>query len=568
MKPHVVLITIDTLRKDYLGFFGYPAETSPFLDQMFKEGLVYKNTITPLPLTSASHATILTGLHPVTHQLLANSNPLSQKVQTMAEVFQKNGYYTAGTVAVGLLRKKYHFDQGFDSFSDEWKSHKHIKQNLRWMRVGQSVNESVFNQINEYLEKHKDKPLFLWVHYYDPHHPFEDWPHIDLKVDSKGNHHIPLYVKEIRYTDDHIRELYAFLKEKKLTETMVSCITADHGEQLGDHGFSGRHPDFYSENTHVPLLFHGYGVDGEEAIENYVSSMDIAPTLLGLANMSFDNPVHGINLLDKDHEPKPVPRRDFYIVGNPDYVRSMQLIREGFSFILNYDRYYRNWFAGVDLPLPGEELKPVPQTGISTRRIRKKGKNLLMLSCPSRLRLGLEYGVLCFDVKQGDNVSLGYTINNRKLLTLEGLDKKKPKTVTAFFPLTPLDAFTAVIDKREDLQVENFRYGYISPEEFSRYKEGLEEKKSHIHGQLATLRKSLDTDEFYNLGPDLAMVKNLLPREWEKYKKKISLFKDRITDLYRFYIRERFRVFKSKDAPKSKEMTNKEKKMLESLGYL
>jgi glucan phosphoethanolaminetransferase (alkaline phosphatase superfamily) len=93
-RPNILLITIDTLRRDHLGFYGYPLDTSPFIDSLAKEGVVYKNVVTPLPLTDGSHATILTSLHPLAHQVIRNATSLKDKVETIAEVLKKNGYYT------------------------------------------------------------------------------------------------------------------------------------------------------------------------------------------------------------------------------------------------------------------------------------------------------------------------------------------------------------------------------------------------------------------------------------------------------------------------------------------
>ena len=120
VKPNILLITIDTLRRDHLGVYGYPRETSPFMDQLAREGMMFKHTITPIPSTAPSHASILTSLHPLTHGASGNASPLTDKAQTIAEVLKQNGYYTIGTVAVVFLSTKYNFSQGFDSFSDEW----------------------------------------------------------------------------------------------------------------------------------------------------------------------------------------------------------------------------------------------------------------------------------------------------------------------------------------------------------------------------------------------------------------------------------------------------------------
>jgi len=117
-KPNILLITIDTLRRDHLSCYGYPRHTTPFIDSLAQEGIRFEHTLTPIPITSGSHASILTSLHTVTHKVNFNGLSLNEKFKTIAEVLQKNGYYTIGTIATYILKAKYHFSQGFTSFSD------------------------------------------------------------------------------------------------------------------------------------------------------------------------------------------------------------------------------------------------------------------------------------------------------------------------------------------------------------------------------------------------------------------------------------------------------------------
>ena len=181
IKPHILLITIDTLRRDHVGIYGYPRHTTPYLDELARGGLRFKHAITPVPLTAPSHASILTSLHPITHQLTFNGAQLSNEVQTIAEVLKKNGYYTIGATAVKLLSSKYGFSRGFDSFSDEWEKKKNL--DTAYERTAPSVNASISLQVEEYLANpaNKNKPLFIWVHYFDPHWPYHEWEHIHFK---------------------------------------------------------------------------------------------------------------------------------------------------------------------------------------------------------------------------------------------------------------------------------------------------------------------------------------------------------------------------------------------------
>jgi len=344
-KPNILLITIDTLRRDHFSCYGYPRKTSPFIDQLAKKGLKFNHVITPIPTTAPSHASILTSLHPLTHHVTSNANPLSDKVQTIAEVLKQNGYYTVGAVAVPFLSSQYNFSQGFDSFSDKWE----IKAGLdnTFERSAESVNESLFKQVDRYLLNHKKngKSLFIWVHYFDPHSSYREHEGITFKnklPERDGNPYIRNYDKEIRYTDDHIKKLYRYLEEKGIARRMVTCLTADHGEEFFEHGQTYGHADFYSETTFVPLIFHGYGIPKNKVIETYVSTMDIAPTLLGMLNLGFNYPIEGIDLLKGSKRTGKHRDRKFVIIGFDKYTRSLQLLGYPFAYILNFDHHYKH----------------------------------------------------------------------------------------------------------------------------------------------------------------------------------------------------------------------------------
>ena len=213
----------------------------------------------------------------------------------------------------------------------------------------ESNNKAEFNykELDKYLKTDKKKPLFIWVHYFDPHNRYKNWQHINFKTPlptRPRNKTINNYDKEIRYTDDHIKQLYIKLADKGITKNLITCITADHGEQLFEHGHTFCHADFYSETTFVPLIFHGYKIPKNKVFEKYVSTMDIAPTLLGLTNLSFDYSVEGKDLLKTFKKGIGNKNRKYLIIGNPIYTRSIQLLGYPLSYIQNFDFHYKHWF--------------------------------------------------------------------------------------------------------------------------------------------------------------------------------------------------------------------------------
>jgi hypothetical protein len=559
VKPDILLITIDTLRWDRLGCYGYPLDTTPFIDQLAKEGVVFKHAVTPIPITDASHASILTSLHPVTHQLLRNASELNPGFETTPEVLKENGYYTIGAVAVRMLGGKYNFSQGFDSFSDQWdpdiKDWKEVVKDFpgESQRVAKSVNKSLKEQIENYQEKHKNKPLFIWVHYYDPHYPYIDRQDIVLNVKRK---------QWIQYD-----KVYRFLEEKGLTQKLITCITSDHGEQLGEHGYGAQHSDFYSETTFVPLIFHGNKVPKNKVIEEFVSTMDIGVTLLELVNLNFKKPTDGIPLFKTNGEPATIPNREQLIVGDLFRVRSLQLISFPYSYILNFDFFYKSWFFSGKILVPEDRFKKIPDKWVEVEHVDKKSCYELRITFPYAYTFGkgLNFAGLRFDVEKNNSVSVGGKLNISKWSKPFNIDNKT-KTATVFFPVTAADRLTVYIGFKEGAKVANLRYAFLPKKEFSNYAPSCKEiENKNIFKELRTLRKYKSSDELYNLDSDIQMKKNLLRRK--KYPRKLVVEgKRKIYQSFDYYLQNMKKIIG--EGTPERDLTEKEKEMLKSLGYL
>ena len=570
VKPNILLVTIDTLRRDRLGCYGYTMDTTPFLDGLAKEGLMYKNVITPVPYTDPSHASILTSLHPLTHQVLANSRALSNNFETIAEVLKENGYYTIGAVGAGLLAGKYNFNQGFDSFSDRWDPT--IKDwegtvkyfNGKWQRVAKSVNQSLENQVNQYLEKSKEKPLFIWVHYYDPHFPYIDREEIVLKQKKKQ---WIAYDKEVRYTDNYIKMLYEFLEKKGLTERMVTCITADHGEQLGEHGYGMEHTDFYTETIMVPLIFQGFNIPKNKVVEDYISTMDIGVTLLGLAKLEFKTKVEGVPLFDRRGNLKKLPDRNFLVMGNLMNVRSIQLITLPYSFILNADFIHRYWYFSREDKVPGNLFKPVPGPWIKTQYSSDSKSYEIRIEFPFAytFQKGLNFAGLRFDIKKNNGIQIGYKLNEVRWSEPFAIDNKKTGPVTAYFPAALVDEITPFIDIQEGTEISGLRYVFLGEEEFSAQAGTMERiKNKRIFSFIKSLRKQKTADELYDIKADVPMVKDLL--KGKKYPANMIVAGKK--EIYRYldyYLEKMKKIIRKKPG---KPLSKEEKDMLKSLGYL
>jgi arylsulfatase A-like enzyme len=563
VKPHILLITIDTLRRDHLGAYGYARETSPFIDQLAKEGTMFKHVVTPIPSTASSHSSILTSLHPLTHGVKSNADPLTEKVQTIAEVMQKNGYHTIGTVSVVFLSSMYNFSQGFDSFSDKWDTK--VKYNEKFQRIAESTNESLFKQVDEYLEneKTKNKPLFIWVHYFDPHFIYHGRKHITFKNKLpkwENDKFMKKYDQEIRYTDEHIEKLYKHLEQKGLMKQMVTCITGDHGEQFHDHGASNCHADIYSENTFVPLIFHGYGIPENKTIDPYVSTLDIAPTLLNRCGLAFDYPVEGFDLLKAIDQPEKYPKRKLLVIGNAKYTRSLQLVDYPLAFILNFDFFYKYWYlAQQDIPISTARFKPVKK-----RWIKPPDKDIVSIALPHQQDRGTNYMVFRGRIKKNKGLSVQVKMLPYSLTKIIPL-KKSAEQFTVIYPVTIRDRIFVhlLIEKGTVIDTDAMSYALIPANDLPSAP-GLQKFKNQVYEKLLTLRKNTTQNEIYNLSKDVNMIENLIGGN--AFRMKHVQYKKLIYGAYRYFYNKRSKLLRG--TMQKENYSEREKEMLKSLGYL
>jgi len=313
----VVLVTIDTLRADHLGCYGYPRKTSPFLDRLAADGVIFRNAFSSSSHTTPSHASIFTSLHPVQHKALMNGTTLPESVLTMAEIFDEAGYETAGFFSVNYLEG---IGQGFDTF--DWAT----DQTNYYTRT---ADRTVDNAIGWLRQKKPASRLFLWIHFFDVHAPNKNASDLDLEKaleseDEKKefinylaeNHGIPrdfykdeqslfntfnCYDSEIAFVDRELERLWSMLEEEGLNDNALWIITSDHGEGLGNHHYIEHSKKIYNEQLHVPLIIcHGGGEIKPGSVDALVSHVDLLPTLsemLGFPLKARSKTIQGDSLL-------------------------------------------------------------------------------------------------------------------------------------------------------------------------------------------------------------------------------------------------------------------------------
>ena len=356
-RPNVVLISIDTLRADHLGAYGYPRSTSPFLDSVAREGQLFTSVVVPLPATNPSHASLFTSLHPLQHGVLENWMALPADVETLAEVLQKAGYFTMGVVANTHIGHAYNYDQGFDLFSED----PLVPVPNEHQRFGDDVSNAAIDFLGAYARQRRGQSFFLFVHYFDAHTPYrrhesfeppEPVPQEGLPTTGRSRilRLTQRYDSEIRFVDEQMRRLFAELERLGLTDNLLTCITADHGEQLGEHGYSAGHFDLYRETVRVPLIFRGAGI-AKGTVARTTSSMDIPVSILARLGLRFSNSVVGRDAIAGSgrggreawagHTDRPL-----LVIGYPNYTRSLAVVRDDLWYIRNLDFQYRYLFTG------------------------------------------------------------------------------------------------------------------------------------------------------------------------------------------------------------------------------
>lgn len=281
----VVLISIDTLRADRLGAYGYEARpTSPNIDALARQSVVFERAFAPAPWTVPSLAALLTGRYPVEVGAYTNSDAIAAEAVTLAELFQQRGVATANFNTHALLvAERGGFRQGFDTV---------VPDRLVPLQDGEHKASFTASEpaLMDWLTRHAGEPFFVWIHDMSPHlPPTADNPHLR----EPG---WPRYDAEVRHADDLVGRILRRLAELGLGEHLLVIITADHGEAFGDeHGLTGHQDVMYDEVLRVPLLI-GAPPFAPRRVAAPVELIDIVPTVAALADLPLPSEVRGENL--------------------------------------------------------------------------------------------------------------------------------------------------------------------------------------------------------------------------------------------------------------------------------
>lgn len=365
---NIILITIDALRADHLGLYGYSRDTSSGIDFLGRQSLVFENAYAHSPWTRTSMASMMTSRYPREHGVLteAKNDFLDESFKTIPETFSENGYDTAAFITNSNLKSDFGFQQGFDHFED---------------RIINLRTEYVCKLALNWMKKRENK-FFAWIHLNEPHDFYEPpGKYISLFIKPKDGYIHPratsrewmtrhrmqdgrfnltkteiewmkaLYDGEIRYVDDELSRLLRELSESGILQNTILVITSDHGEEFLDHGYLYHGQNLHDELVKIPLLIKAPGIKPAK-IEEPVGLVDVYPTLTAMAGISHETPTRGTNLL--------TPNISRIIYGETDFRTWHQsmIIQDNVKFIHDWESNSTRKYSLNQDPVEKEPEKP------------------------------------------------------------------------------------------------------------------------------------------------------------------------------------------------------------------
>jgi arylsulfatase A-like enzyme/Flp pilus assembly protein TadD len=299
-QPNIILITVDTTRADRVGFLGSTRGLTPNLDSVARDGTAFTRAYSHVPLTTASHASILTGTYPQYNHVNDFGAPLAAGLPFLPDILHHHGYRTAAFVGSLILDPiagtAPGFDRGFDLYDAGFriKTAKESRYDTIERRAGDVVAHAL-----AWLQKRPANapPFFLWVHLYDPHDPY------DPPEPYKSKFSDP-YDGEIAYADAMLGKLFAQLKSTGLYQNSLIAMMADHGEAFGEHGERTHGIFLYDETIHVPLLIKlpasakSAKQNAQRKSDGRVGLVDVTPTILDVAGIPIPKEIQGQSLVN------------------------------------------------------------------------------------------------------------------------------------------------------------------------------------------------------------------------------------------------------------------------------
>ena len=389
--PRLVVISVDTLRADRLGCYGYARPTSPNLDALAAAGTLVERVVAPSPWTLPSHVSLMTGLYPHRHGVKNHDHRLRTAIPTLAGRLGEAGLKTMGIVSSQHLTTRTGFPRGFAEFLyvPEWSVEPGKKPVLR------NPAEPITDRALDWLAERRDDeaPFFLFLHYYDPHSDYAPEPSyrerfvgpyegpldgstdqlIDVRKGRRpitpedARHVSDLYDAEIRQLDEALEPLFAYLDRSELAATTHVVVTSDHGEEFLEHGSVLHGRTYYDEVVGIPLLIRGPGVPAGHRDGRVASLVDVAPTVLALLGLEGGIEAQGRDLSAGWRDPTPDPGRTIF--SEADWMNEVpeayRMARDPRYKLIRETRSGRSWLYDLETD-PGER-SPIDDPSIRER---------------------------------------------------------------------------------------------------------------------------------------------------------------------------------------------------------
>jgi arylsulfatase A-like enzyme/Flp pilus assembly protein TadD len=286
---NLLVITLDTTRSDHIGAYGYPKAVTPNLDKLAKEGTLFENCYSPVPLTLPAHCSLFTGKYPLGHKVRNNGTYyLAEDNKTLAERFSVEGYQTYAVISSYVLMSKFGLNQGFATYDDTLDIGK-LMHNFE----SEIKADLVFRKFNEWFStREKENKFFAWVHFYDAHQPYE--PPDEYRKIIGDESLIGLYDGELAFMDVYVGKIIQLLKQENELSNTVILLVGDHGEAFGEHVAYGHSIFCYEIDLKVPLIFYNPKLFKQNLrIQERVNLVDIMPTILKIFRMGEGNDFQG-----------------------------------------------------------------------------------------------------------------------------------------------------------------------------------------------------------------------------------------------------------------------------------
>jgi choline-sulfatase len=288
-RLNLVLVTIDTLRADRLGCYGYSKIETPNLDRFARKGILFEDAVCQSPLTPPSHASMLTGVYPTVHKVRNTGGfVLESRHTTLAEILQQQGWDTAAFIGASVLKKLFGFSQGFTVYDDQMPKPEASRMASEYpeRRAGEVVDRAV-----AWLDSQSGKPFFLWVHVFDPHTPYD--PPSPFREKYKGRP----YDGEVAYTDQQLGRLFEAIERKSPPQNTLIAVLSDHGESLSEHGEYTHGVFLYDSTLRIAFMMAGPGVPAGHRVKQQARTIDLLPTVLELMGGKAGQEVQGASLV-------------------------------------------------------------------------------------------------------------------------------------------------------------------------------------------------------------------------------------------------------------------------------